>query len=156
MTKGLLYIAGALLYVLFPRDLLPDFLVGWGWIDDLIIWGLVWRYLASQKKKYANYHRFYQQTDRGFQNKGGGNYSGQQQSYSNQQNFDGTTPWDPYHILGIDRSASAAQIKQAYRELALKYHPDKLEHLGDEFKALAEMRFKQIQKAYQELSGKGS
>ena len=41
-------------------------------------------------------------------------------------------------------------------QLARKYHPDKLEHLGDEFKALAETRFKEIQKAYQELSGKGN
>jgi DnaJ-class molecular chaperone len=31
-----------------------------------------------------------------------------------------------------------------------------LEHLGDEFKALAEMRFKEIQQAYQELTGKES
>jgi hypothetical protein len=30
-----------------------------------------------------------------------------------------------------------------------------LEHLGDEFKVLAEMRFKEIQKAYEELTGKG-
>jgi uncharacterized membrane protein YkvA (DUF1232 family) len=150
----LLILAG--LYTLNPYDLLPDFMIGWGWIDDLIIWGLLWRYLASQKKKYANYHRFYNQTDKGFENKSRANYSGQQQSYSQQQNFANTTPWDPYHILGIDQNASAVQIKQAYRELARKYHPDKLEHLGDEFKALAEIRFKEIQKAYQELSGKGN
>jgi DnaJ like chaperone protein len=62
----------------------------------------------------------------------------------------------PDNSSRIDRSASAAEIKQAYRELALKYHPDKLEHLGDDFKALAEIRFKEIQKAYQELSGNGS
>ena len=146
----------ALLYVLSPYDLLPDMVIGWGWIDDLIIWGLVWRYLASQKKKYANYNRFYHQTDRGFENDSRANYTGQQQSHSHQQNYAGTTPWDPYRILEIDRSASSAEIKQAYRELALKYHPDKLEHLGDDFKALAEMRFKEIQKAYQELSGKGN
>ena len=150
----LLIIAG--LYTLNPYDILPDFIIGWGWIDDLIIWGLVWRYLASQKKKYANYNRFFHQTDKGFENNSRANYSGQQRSRSYEQNFAGTTPWDPYHILEIDRSASAAEIKQAYRELALKYHPDKLEHLGDDFKALAEMRFKEIQKAYQELSGKGS
>ena len=150
----LLILAG--LYTLNPYDLLPDFMIGWGWIDDLIIWGLLWRYLASQKKKYANYHRFYQQADKEFENKSRGTYSGQQQSHSHQQNFGGTTPGDPYQILGIDRNASAVQIKQAYRELARKYHPDKLEHLGDEFKALAEIRFKEIQKAYQELSGKGS
>lgn len=150
----LLILAG--LYTLNPYDILPDMMIGWGWIDDLIIWGLLWRYLASQKKKYANYHRFYRQTGGGFENKGRGNYSGQKRSRSNEQNFADTTPWDPYHILGIDRSASAVEIKKAYRELARKYHPDKLEHLGDEFKELAEMRFKEIQKAYQELSGKGS
>ena len=144
------------LYTLNPYDLLPDFMIGWGWIDDLIIWGLLWRYLLSQKKKYANYHRFYHQADKGSENKSRTNYSGQQQSHSHRQDSAGTTPWDPYHILGIDRSASAVQIKQAYRELARKYHPDKLEHLGDEFKALAEIRFKEIQKAYQELSGKGN
>ena len=147
----LLILAG--LYTLNPYDLLPDLMIGWGWLDDLIVWGLIWRYLASQKKKYANYQRFYRQR---FENKNSGNFSGQQQSHSHQQNFAGTTPWDPYHILGVDRSASAAQIKQAYRELARKYHPDKLEHLGDEFKALAETRFKEIQKAYQELSGKSN
>ena len=37
MTKGLIYTIGAILYVLFPRDLIPDFLAGWGWIDDLIV-----------------------------------------------------------------------------------------------------------------------
>ena len=96
----------------------------------------------------------FSQTDGGFENKSGGNYSGQQRSRPHEQNFSDATPWDPYRILGIDRSASAVEIKQAYRELARKYHPDKLEHLGDEFKELAEIRFKEIQKAYQELSGK--
>jgi DnaJ like chaperone protein len=59
-------------------------------------------------------------------------------------------------VLGIERSASVEEIKHAYRELASKYHPDKLEHLGEEFKVLAEKRFKEIQQAYQELTGKGS
>ena len=45
-------------------------------------------------------------------------------------------------------------LKHAYRLLAGKYHPDKVAHLGDEFKALAEKRFKEIQKAYQELCSK--
>ena len=149
----LLILAG--LYTLNPYDIIPDFMIGWGWLDDLIIWGLLWKYLAAQKKKYVNYHRFYKQTDKGFENESRGNYNGKKRSRSHEQNFAGTAPWDPYHILEIDRSASAEEIKQAYRELAIKYHPDKLEHLGDEFKELAEIRFKEIQKAYQELSGKG-
>jgi DnaJ-class molecular chaperone len=85
------------------------------------------------------------------------NYSGQSRSDSKDQfsKDSAQQQWDPYRVLGIDRSASIEDIKHAYRELARKYHPDKLEHLGDEFKVLAEMRFKEIQQAYQELSGKG-
>ncbi len=54
---------------------------------------------------------------------------------------------DYYQVLGIDRNADAAQIKQAYRKLALKYHPDR--NPGDEE---AEDRFKQINEAYAVLS----
>ena len=59
--------------------------------------------------------------------------------------------WDPYKILEIEKGASQEDIKRAYRQLAGKYHPDKVEHLGDEFKVLAEKRFKEVQQAYQEL-----
>ena len=62
--------------------------------------------------------------------------------------------WDPYKILEIRRGASQEDIKRAYRQLAGKYHPDKVEHLGDEFKVIAEKRFKEIQQAYQELRSK--
>ena len=149
----LLILAG--LYTLNPYDILPDLMVGWGWLDDLIIWGLLWRYLASQKKKYANYQRVYQQTRRGFKNENIGNASGQRDWDSGEADFNTEDVWDPYQILEIDRHASASEIKKSYRKLASKYHPDKLEHLGDEFKELAERRFKEIQKAYQELTGKG-
>ncbi len=54
---------------------------------------------------------------------------------------------DYYKILGIDKSASAAEIKKAYRKLALKYHPDKTK--GD--KGL-EDKFKKISEAYAVLS----
>jgi curved DNA-binding protein len=54
---------------------------------------------------------------------------------------------DYYQILGIDKKSSAAQIKKAYRKLALKYHPDKTE--GD--KAM-EAKFKKISEAYAVLS----
>lgn len=54
---------------------------------------------------------------------------------------------DYYKILGIDKKASASEIKKAYRKLALKYHPDKTK--GD--KAL-EDKFKKISEAYAVLS----
>ena len=152
----LLILAG--LYTLNPYDIFPDLIVGWGWLDDLIIWILLWRYFVSRKNKFAKFGRYYQSTDGSYQHGRGGNYSGRGRSDSKDQYSENTAQWewDPYRVLGVDRSASVEEIKRAYRELALKYHPDKLEHLGDEFKALAETRFKEIQQAYRELTGKGS
>lgn len=54
---------------------------------------------------------------------------------------------DPYKTLGVDRSASAEEIKKAYRKLARQYHPDN--NNGD---AAAEDRFKEVQGAYDILS----
>jgi molecular chaperone DnaJ len=53
---------------------------------------------------------------------------------------------DHYKVLGVDRKASAADIKKAYRRLARKYHPDK--NPGD---AKAEARFKEISLAHDVL-----
>lgn len=146
----------AVLYTLNPYDILPDLMVGWGWLDDLIIWILLWRYFSTRKRKIGDFSRYYRKAAGGSGNRSDGNYSGGSRSYQKDQYSENTASeeWNPYRVLGIDSSASADEIKHAYRELALKYHPDKLEHLGDEFKTLAEMRFKEIQQAYQELSRK--
>jgi DnaJ like chaperone protein len=141
----------ALLYVLSPYDLFPDMVIGWGWIDDLVILGILWRYFYKLKKKRERFQNYYQSGRNTHRDDKHEKTAGENRSRSNTYAQDSSSFWDPYKILEIQRGASQEDIKRAYRQLAGKYHPDKVEHLGDEFKALAEKRFKEIQQAYQEL-----
>ena len=56
-----------------------------------------------------------------------------------------------YKVLEIDRSVTDVEVKKAYRRLVKKHHPDKLQHLGKEHLKGAEEKFRQIQKAYDEI-----
>ena len=57
------------------------------------------------------------------------------------------TKTDYYELLGIERSASANDIRKAYRKLAMKYHPDRNPNDAE-----AEARFKEVSEAYEVLS----
>ena len=54
---------------------------------------------------------------------------------------------DYYDTLGVSRDASSAQIKKAYKKLAMKYHPDR--NAGDK---KSEEKFKELSEAYEVLS----
>ena len=56
-----------------------------------------------------------------------------------------------YRILEIERTASDEEVKKAYRRMAMKYHPDKVSHLGEEFKKTADEKFKKVNEAYEKI-----
>ncbi len=58
---------------------------------------------------------------------------------------------DPYTVLEIDRQASETDIKKAYRRLAVKFHPDKVQDLGPEHQQQAQTRFLAVQAAYERI-----
>lgn len=53
-----------------------------------------------------------------------------------------------FDVLGINKESTNIEIKKAYRKMANKYHPDKIAHLGSEFKEIAHDKFKSVSEAY--------
>ena len=56
-----------------------------------------------------------------------------------------------YKILEIEKSASNDEVKKAYRTMAKKYHPDRVNTENEAIKKGAEEKFKQVQKAYEQI-----
>ncbi|XP_031282040.1 chaperone protein dnaJ 72 [Pistacia vera] len=59
---------------------------------------------------------------------------------------------DHYRVLGLNRNATREEIKEAFRKLAVKYHPDKHSQSAKAVREDATFRFKQVSEAYEVLS----
>lgn len=81
---------------------------------------------------------FYYQSGNQYQNFNGNQQQASQYQISNS-----------YKILGIAETATADEIKKAYRKLAIKYHPDKVSQLGPEYQKGAKEKFQKVQEAYE-------
>jgi DnaJ like chaperone protein len=56
-----------------------------------------------------------------------------------------------YKILGLTKNATDADVKKAYRKMAVKYHPDKLIGVSEDIKNLAEEKFLAVKEAYEQI-----
>ena len=60
-------------------------------------------------------------------------------------------PDSAYKILEIERTATESEIKAAYRRMAKKFHPDRLQHMDEAYRKGAEEKFRKVQEAYEQL-----
>jgi hypothetical protein len=159
MQSGWLLIAIVLvgLYVMVPWDFLYDRLPFVGWLDDTFLVGLLLYYF-----RYRKLPRFLIWLGRRLFRREGGQRDAASGAGRERAGGRGAGKKaasgrvkDPHAVLGVSRGAGRAEIQAAYREAVQKYHPDKVAHLGDEFKELAEQKFIEIQEAYDQLMGKG-
>lgn len=58
---------------------------------------------------------------------------------------------DPWSLLGVDEDAPLAEVKKAWKSLIVQYHPDKVAHLGPEFRALAEKKTRELMAAWEQV-----
>jgi DnaJ like chaperone protein len=56
-----------------------------------------------------------------------------------------------YHILEIEPGASDEEVKKAYRQMAVRYHPDKVASMGEEYQKGAKEKFQKLQEAYENI-----
>jgi len=59
--------------------------------------------------------------------------------------------YSSYKILETTPDANDDEVKKAYRKMAVKYHPDKVSHLGDVFQKAAKDKFQEVNAAYEQI-----
>ena len=136
-TLALIVVAGLLLYLRSPIDLIPDRAGGVGLLDDLAALGLgiwyLWRRLPRMPSGQP-----------------GSTSSGEGAGRAGQESS-GSGALDPWQVLEIAPGASAEEVRHAYREKLRQYHPDRVDGLGEEFQRIAHQRTLEIRAAYEEL-----
>ena len=135
-------------------ELLADFKSGFTYEPRLILIELIYQVIYSKPnvidaelsaaQKIATYLEINPYQHQAIHNKYRG--GGFQAAAGNEDSY--------YGVLGLKHGASFAEIKKAYRKLSMEYHPDRVGHLGEEFRQVAEEKMKEINVAYTHLKNK--
>ena len=74
-------------------------------------------------------------------------FSGYQKQERDWQPYVDVTLQEAYRTLGISETATDEEVRQAYRQLALRYHPDRVASQGEAAREAAEKRFREVTEA---------
>lgn len=135
----LVFILFVILYFLSPLDLIPDLLGPIGRLDDIALIA----FAIYQLKKRAVFSKDY--TDNG---------TAEHSSAGEDPGAKTTSKKPPHEVLEVSTDASLEEIEKAYKEMARKYHPDRVNHLGAELQAMAHEKMVEITNAYDLLKKK--
>lgn len=92
---------------------------------------------------FGNYHH----NNSGYSSSSSSGYYNRNQGYSTQA----YSLENDYKILEISSTATDDEVKKAYRRQAMKHHPDKVNHLGEDIRKAAEEKFAQLNEAYERI-----
>ena len=73
------------------------------------------------------------------------------ETVSQMLHLDGESLDDAYAVLGIRKEATDEEVRKAYRQMAIKHHPDRVATLGEDVKAAATKKFQQINEAKERI-----
>lgn len=115
-------------------------LIGWrmGGGRGLILGFLLGWLLDSMYRRPTIHFTYQKDTD---------DFSGYQKEEREWQPYVDVTLQEAYRTLGIRETATDDEVRQAYRELALRYHPDRVEAQGEAAREEAEKKFREVTEA---------
>jgi len=148
-------VIGALGYFILPIDAFPDLIPVAGFTDDLAVLLIATTTVLAHIKP-AHRQRAREQLDWERHTQGSnstGEYGGQGKG---RQKFASEAEKERHYrtVLELSGAITSSALRDGYRQLAQKYHPDKVQHLGEEFQQMAEYKLREINAAYEYLKRK--
>ena len=126
-------------------------IAGWCGVDSLTFEAIKMMYVASSYSSGGYSGGYSGDYSGGYSGSYGGGYYDQSSSRGGYMPNSGPSLDDCYKILEVSPDASDEEVKKAYRAAALKYHPDRVSHLGEDMRKKAEETFAKVNQAYDKI-----